>query len=55
VYRGARLIRIQNVRRSDETQIILHHAPSPFVTYLLLSLAIVAGTALVILVGFSPV
>jgi hypothetical protein len=43
------------MRRSDETQLIVRNAPSPLVTCVLLSLALLAGTALVILVGFSPV
>ena len=55
MYRGCALARIHRVRRNDETQLITRHAPSPLVTYLLIGLALVAGTALVILVGFSPV
>ena len=44
------------MQRSDETEIITTrmHPPSRAVTCLLISLALVAGTALVILVGFAP-
>ena len=44
-------------QRFDETELIERtppSRPSPVVTVVLLSLALLAGTALVILVGFGP-